>query len=33
MAKAQSDCWAVTDEFWKRQEPLVTQPVRDPSKQ
>ena len=33
MAKAQADSWAVTDEFWKRVEPLVPQPVRDADKQ
>lgn len=33
MAKAQADSWVVTDEFWKRVEPLVPQPARDPNKQ
>ena len=33
MSKAHANSWEVTDEFWKRVEPLVPQPVRDPSKQ
>ena len=32
MAKAHADSWAVTDEFWKRVEPLVPQPMRDVNK-
>ncbi len=33
MAKAHAHSWEVTDEFWKRVEPLIPQPVRDPNKQ
>ena len=33
MGKAHADSWAVTDEFWKRVEPLVPQSVRDTGKQ
>ena len=33
MAKVHAHSWEVTDEFWKRVEPLVPQPVRDPQKQ
>lgn len=33
MTKAHAHSWEVTDEFWKRVEPLVPQPVRDPTKQ
>lgn len=33
MAKARANSWEVTDEFWKRVEPLVPQPQRDPDKQ
>ena len=33
MAKAHANSWEVTDDFWKRVEPLVPQPVRDPNKQ
>ena len=33
MAKTHADSWVVTDEFWKRVEPLVPQPVRDMNKQ
>ncbi|MBZ0226778.1 MAG: IS5 family transposase [Comamonas sp.] len=33
MAKAYANSWEVTDEFWKRVEPRVPQPVRDPDKQ
>ena len=33
MAKAHAQSWEVTDEFWRRVEPLVPQPVRDPQKQ
>ena len=32
MAKAHANSWEVTDEFWKRVEPLVPQSSRDPSK-
>lgn len=33
MAKAHALSWEVTDEFWKRVEPLIPQPARDPTKQ
>jgi transposase len=33
MAKAHANSWEVTDAFWKRVEPLIPQPVRDPDKQ
>ena len=33
MSKAHANSWEVTDEFWKRAEPLVPQPVRDANKQ
>lgn len=33
MTKAHANSWEVTDEFWRRVEPLVRQPVRDPDKQ
>lgn len=33
MAKAHAHSWEMTDEFWKRVEPLVPQPGRDPYKQ
>lgn len=33
MAKTHAQSWEVTDEFWKRVEPLIPQPARDPAKQ
>lgn len=33
MAKAHTNSWEVTDEFWSRVQPLVPQPARDPDKQ
>lgn len=33
MTKPHIPSWEVTDEFWKRVEPLVPQAVRDPNKQ
>ena len=33
MVKAHANSWEVTDEFWKREWPLVPQPLRDLSKQ
>ncbi len=33
MAKAHANSWEVTDEFWKRVEPLIPQPTRDPARQ
>ena len=33
MTEAHAHSWEVTDEFWKRVEPLVPQTVRDPNKQ
>ncbi len=33
MAKAHANSWEVTDDFWKRVEPLIPQPARDPLKQ
>jgi transposase len=30
---AKVECWEVSDEFWKRVEPLIPQPERDPGKQ
>ncbi len=33
MTKAHAHSWVVTDEFWKRVEPVVPQPARDPTKE
>ncbi|MCY1366608.1 hypothetical protein D9M68_748860 [compost metagenome] len=33
MPKPKASSWEVTDEFWRRVEPLIPQPERDPAKQ
>ncbi|MBB5017728.1 hypothetical protein HNQ59_000998 [Chitinivorax tropicus] len=32
MTKTRAHPWEVTDEFWKRVEPLIPQPSRDPAR-